>query len=125
MAKKGNQVKTSVDTTRKKKKVFDVDNNIKVAYKTGQIIYGRNQVMRHLRQDSFKMIIVANNCPTELLSELKYYNRISTNDIFIHRYKGSSWDLGLVCAVPYMISIIGVIDPGDSDLLTLITKGRS
>ena len=68
------------------------------------------------------MLIVSNNCPTELLNQLNTYNSILKDKIFIHKYKGSSWDLGLACAKPYMISIIGVIDFGDSDLNSLKTK---
>ena len=112
-----------VDLSRKKTKEFDVDTNIKVAYKTGKIIYGKNQVLKKLkREDTYKMLIVSNNCPTELLNQLNTYNSILKDKIFIHKYKGSSWDLGLACAKPYMISVIGVFDFGDSDLIKLKTK---
>ncbi|UCD00884.1 MAG: 50S ribosomal protein L30e [Promethearchaeota archaeon] len=111
-----------VDLSRKKTKEFDVDTNIKVAYKTGKIIYGKNQILKNLRENPFKMLIVSNNCPTELMSQLNYYNSLLKDKLFIYKYKGSSWDLGLACAKPYMISVIGVIDFGDSELLSLKTK---
>ncbi|MFX1338503.1 MAG: 50S ribosomal protein L30e [Promethearchaeota archaeon] len=124
MAKKKKSKKddTSVDLSRKKKKEFDIDTNIKVAYKTGKVVYGKNQVLRGLRENPFKMLIIAYNCPKELESQLKYYNSLLKNKLFIYKYKGSSWDLGLACAKPYMISAIGIIDQGDSDLLSLKTK---
>ena len=112
-----------VDLSRKKTKEFDVDNNIKVAYKTGKIMYGKNQVLKNLKSENpYKMLIVSNNCPTELISQLNHYNSFLKDEVFIYKYKGSSWDLGLACAKPYMISVIGVIDFGDSDLITLKTK---
>ncbi|MFW9969517.1 MAG: 50S ribosomal protein L30e [Candidatus Odinarchaeota archaeon] len=115
-----------VDLSRKKVKEFDIDTNIKVAYKTGKIIYGKNQVLKSLyREHPYKMLIVSNNCPAELIEELDYYNNLLKDKLFIYKYKGSSWDLGLACAKPYMISIIGVIDFGDSDLITLKTKSSS
>ena len=110
---------SSIDTSRKKIKEFDIDTNIKVAYKTGKIIYGKKQVLKELRQNPFKILIIANNCPKELENQLNYYNSLMKNKLLIYKYKGSSWDLGLACAKPYMISVIGVIDPGDSDLLSL------
>jgi len=58
----------------------------------------------------------------ELLAQLNHYNSLMKDKIHIHTYKGSSWDLGLACAKPYMISIIGVINEGDSALLSLRTK---
>jgi large subunit ribosomal protein L30e len=111
-----------VDLSRKKTKEFDVDTNIKVAYKTGKIIYGKNQVLKNLRENPFKMLIVSNNCPAELIKQLNYYNSLLKDKLFIYNYKGSSWDLGLACAKPYMISVMGVIDFGDSDLISLKTK---
>ena len=123
MARKNNtSALEKVDLSRKKVKEFDVDTNIRVAYKTGKFIYGKNQVLIHLRNSTFKMIVISNNCPTELVNQLNYYISLMKDKIYIHKYKGSSWDLGLVCAKPYMISVIGVIQEGDSDLLTLKTK---
>ncbi|MFX0005263.1 MAG: 50S ribosomal protein L30e [Promethearchaeota archaeon] len=120
------KTKTSVekvDLSRKKTKEFDVDTNIKVAYKTGKIIFGKEQVLKSLRRENpYKMLIVSNNCPTDLINELDNHNYLLKDKLFIYKYKGSSWDLGLACAKPYMISIIGVIDFGDSDLITLKTK---
>jgi len=117
--KRSQSAMSSVDTSRKKIKEFDIDTNIKVAYKTGKIIYGKKQVLKELRQNPFKMLIIANNCPIELENQLNYYNSLMKNKLFIYKYKGSSWDLGLACAKPYMISVIGIISEGDSDLLSL------
>ena len=123
MARKKNKpIGESIDLSRKKVREFDIDTNIKVAYKTGKIIYGKNQVLKGLRKNAFKMLIIANNCPPELEHQLNYYNTIMKNKLFFHKYKGSSHDLGLACAKPYWISVIGVIDPGDSDLFSLKSK---
>ncbi len=120
MAKmKSKSVVEKLDLTRKKTKEFDIDMNLRVGFKTGKFIFGKKQVLRHLRNDSFKMILLSNNCPTELEKQLNYYVSLMKDKIHIHRYKGSSWDLGLALAKPYMISIIGVLQEGDSDLLSL------
>ena len=124
MARKSKKISESIDLSRKKTKEFDVDTNIKVAYKTGKMIYGKTQVLKQIRQDPFKMIIIANNCPSELEAQLKHYNSLINNSIFIHKYKGSSWELGLTMGKPYMISVIGINDFGDSDLMTLKTKSN-
>lgn len=124
MARKSKKISESIDLSRKKVKEFDVDTNIKVAYKTGKMLYGKAQVLKQIRQDPFKMIIIANNCPDELVIQLRYYNSLINNNIFIHRYKGSSWDLGLALGKPYMISVLGINDFGDSDLITLKTKNN-
>ena len=124
MAKKNLKIGDTIDLSRKKVKEFDVDTNIKVAYKTGKLIFGKTQVLRQLRQNPFKMIIIANNCPAQLETQLNYYNSLINNNIFLHKYKGSSWDLGLAMGKPYMISVIGINDFGDSDLMTLKDKNN-
>ena len=114
---------TKLDLSRKKTKEFDINSNIKVAYKTGKILYGKKHIIKNLfRNTPFKMLIVSNNCPLELLNQLNHFNSLLNDKLFIYKYKGSSWDLGLACAKPYMISLMGVIDFGDSDLMTLKTK---
>ena len=124
MARKNIKISDTIDLSRKKVKEFDIDTNIKVAYKTGKMIFGKTQVLRQLRQDPFKMIIIANNCPSELEAQVSYYNSLINKNIFIHKYKGSSWDLGLAMGKPYMISVIGINDFGDSDLMTLKAKNN-
>ncbi|KKN44590.1 hypothetical protein LCGC14_0691620 [marine sediment metagenome] len=126
MAKNRNRIGIeNVDLSRKKTKEFDIDSNIKVAYKTGKIIYGRNQVLKNMRHESpFNMLIVSKNCPQELIIQLNYYNSLLKDKFFIYKYKGSSWELGLTLAKPYMISILGVIDFGDSNLISLKTKRK-
>jgi len=124
MARKNIKIRDTIDLSRKKVKEFDVDTNIKVAYKTGKMIYGKTQVLRQLRQDPFKMIIIANNCPAELEAQISYYNSLINNNIYIYKYKGSSWELGLALGKPYMVSIIGLNDFGDSDLITLKDKNN-
>ncbi len=124
MARKNTKISDTIDLSRKKVKEFDIDTNIKVAYKTGKMIFGKTQVLRQLRQDPFKMIIIANNCPAELEAQLSYYNSLIKSNIFIHKYKGSSWELGLAMGKPYMISVIGINDFGDSDLITLKDKNN-
>ena len=124
MVRKSKQISESIDLSRKKVKVFDIDTNIKVAYKTGKLIFGKSQVLNQLRQKPFKMLIIANNCPAELDAQLTYYNSLMNNNLYIHKYKGSSWELGLAMGKPYMISIIGINDFGDSDLLSLKTKSN-
>jgi len=124
MARKSKKIIESIDLSRKKVKVFDVEHNVKVAYKTGKLIFGKSQVLNQLRQKPFKMLIIANNCPAELDAQLSYYNSLMSDHLFIHRYHGSSWELGIAMGKPYMISIIGVNDFGDSDLLSLKTKSN-
>ena len=122
MAKNRKKIDDSIDLSRKKKKELDVETNIKVAYKTGKLIYGKKQVLSQLRQKPFKMMILAQNCPSEFEEQLNYYNQLMDSSMFMYKYKGSSWELGLAMGKPYMISVIGINEFGDSALISLKTK---
>ncbi|MFW9945605.1 MAG: 50S ribosomal protein L30e [Candidatus Odinarchaeota archaeon] len=124
MAKKSKNVSETIDLSRKKVKEFDIDTNIKVVYKTGKIIYGKEQIIKQIRQNTFKMLIISKNCSKEFENQLRYYISLMKEPIFIHRYKGSSWELGLAMGKPYMVSVIGINDFGDSDLISLKTKAN-
>jgi len=124
MAKKSKKTSQSIDLSRKKQKEFDVDTNIRVVFKTGKILFGKEQVLKQIRQKPFKMLIIAKNCPQELEDQLKYYNTFLKESVFIHRYKGSSWELGLAMGKPYMVSVIGINDYGDSALSSLKAKSN-
>ena len=124
MARKSKKISESIDLSRKKQKEFDIDTNIRVVFKTGKILFGKEQVLKQIRQKPFKMLILANNCPQNLEDQLMYYNSLMKENMYIHRYKGSSWDLGLAMGKPYMVSVIGINDYGDSDLSSLRTKNN-
>ncbi|MFX0026305.1 MAG: 50S ribosomal protein L30e [Candidatus Hermodarchaeota archaeon] len=124
MAKKSKKVSETIDLSRKKVKEFDIDTNIKVVYKTGKIVYGKEQVLKQMRQNTFKMLLISNNCSKEFENQLSYYISLMKEPIFIHRYNGSSWELGLAMGKPYMVSVIGINDFGDSDLKSLKAKAN-
>ncbi len=98
--------------------MINVDNAIKIALKTGTMEIGSKKTINLIKKDQCKLVIVANNCPKAILKEFQTYCKFSS-DIFIYQYKGSNSDLGFLCGKPFMISVISVIDPGDSDILKL------
>ena len=43
----------------------------------------------------------------------------SQTGLFIYTYEGSSVQLGKACGKPFMVSALAIVDPGESDLLSL------
>ncbi|MHA1651327.1 MAG: 50S ribosomal protein L30e [Candidatus Helarchaeota archaeon] len=97
--------------------MIDVDNAIKIALKTGKVQIGSKKTLNLVKRGQALMVIVANNCPKEILEDLKTYCKLA--DIFIYQYKGSNYDLGFTAGKPFMISVLSIIEPGDSDILKL------
>ncbi|NVM54043.1 MAG: 50S ribosomal protein L30e [Candidatus Helarchaeota archaeon] len=97
--------------------MINVENAIKIATKTGFVQIGSKKSIRLVKNEEAKLVLVANNCPKEILEDLKIYCKFS--NIPIYQYKGSNWDLGFLCGKPFMISVLSIIDAGDSDILKL------
>jgi len=96
---------------------INVENAIKIAVKTGKFQIGPKKAMNLVKRGIGRLIITSINCPKAILEDLKTYCRLS--DIKIHSYKGSSYDLGFLCGKTYMISVLTILEPGDSDILKL------
>jgi large subunit ribosomal protein L30e len=58
--------------------------------------------------------VIAQNCPEKFRDRIK-----SEKNLFIHTFDGSSVALGKACGKPFMVSTLAIVDPGESDILTL------
>ena len=99
---------------------MDIVREIGVALRTGKVVIGSKKVMKNCIHGKLKMIIMASNTPKEIKDEIEYYSKLSETPVYI--FPGSSWDLGAACRKPFMVSAIGIIDPGESALLSLVKK---
>jgi len=59
--------------------------------------------------------VVAANCPTDFITDLTTRHP----DVPVHRVMMVNRQLGAACAKPFPVSALCVIDPGQSELLTL------
>ena len=93
----------------------DMNKAIATTVKTGKVMLGANNAVKNAKLGRGKMIILASNCPQNVVDDIKYYAKLSGIPFVI--YKGSSIDLGMVCGKPFIVSAMTVREPGDSDIL--------
>lgn len=92
---------------------MDLGRVIKMCEATGKIYYGLDETKKQLEKKNVKLLIVSKNCPSKNFSGKKY------NEIPIYHFEGTNMELGTLCGKPYSISIISVVDPGTSSILSL------
>ena len=63
------------------------------------------------------MVIIANNCPKLRKAEIEYYAMLA-KDCKVEFYVGNNTDLGTACGKFYRVSMMTVIDAGDSDIIS-------
>ncbi|MEN6609401.1 MAG: 50S ribosomal protein L30e [Methanoregulaceae archaeon] len=93
---------------------MDFNASLRRAIKTGNVELGRNKTEKCVEQGKAQIIVVAENCPEEYKKSLT-----AKEGLFVHTFPGTSVALGKACGKPFMVSALAVIDPGESDILSL------
>jgi large subunit ribosomal protein L30e len=93
---------------------MDFNVSLRKAIKTGNVILGRNETEDSIQQGTARLIILAKNS-TESLKQFA----TQKEGLQVHIYEGSSMQLGKACGKPFLVSALAVIDPGESDILSL------
>ncbi|MFQ6135949.1 MAG: 50S ribosomal protein L30e [Candidatus Hydrothermarchaeales archaeon] len=99
---------------------MNVERAIRTAVDTGDVILGTKRSLAAIIDKKAKLVIVASNCPKELKEDLMHYAKLSK--VHIHEFVGSNVDLGAVCGKPFVVSMLAVVDPGDSEVFELARR---
>ncbi|MEM2021218.1 MAG: 50S ribosomal protein L30e [Zestosphaera sp.] len=94
---------------------ISLETPIKLLYKTGKVILGSRRAVKTVKSGKALGVIVASNIPKHLTEDIAYYARMS--NIKVIKYSGSSYDLGAILGKPFPVSVIAVLDPGESRIL--------
>jgi len=84
---------------------------IKQAVETGDVVIGTRRTEKAVKKKTAKMLVIASNCP-----EFAWLKDVVVK---IHRYKGTSLDLGAACGKPYSVAVLAVLSSGESTILSL------
>ncbi len=98
----------------------DLERELKIALRTGKVVLGSKSAIKFAKLGKGRLIIVASNCPEDVKSDIMYYAKLSRIPVYV--YRGTSWDLGVLCGKPFMVSALTIIDPGDSEILMLVEE---
>ncbi|NOZ83162.1 MAG: 50S ribosomal protein L30e [Euryarchaeota archaeon] len=96
---------------------MDLERAIRQAVDTGRVLLGTKQSLQAVRNGEARLVIVAANCPPEAKEDLMRYSKLA--GVPVYEYGGSGMELGAVCGKPYVVSMLAVIEAGDSDILEL------
>jgi len=101
--------------------VVRFESELKTLLRTGKVIFGTKKSVKMVKNGRVKMVIITSTLRQDLKDDIKTYAKVS--NIPIYEYGGSAYDLGKLCGKPFMISTIGVIDPGESKLIEQLKEG--
>ncbi len=96
---------------------MDIERGIRVAVDTGKVILGSNKSIQAIKLGKGELVVMAANTPKNLKEDIEVYSKLS--EMPVHVFDGSSVELGSVCGKPFTVSVLVVLEPGDSNILEL------
>merc|ERR1712232_939994 len=100
---------------KQKKSQESVTQRLALVMKSGKSSLGYKSGLKAMRAGKAKLVILSSNLPPLRKSELEYYAMLAKTPVY--HYKGTNTDLGTACGKFFRVSMVSVIDAGDSDIL--------
>jgi large subunit ribosomal protein L30e len=95
----------------------DVNKQIQIAVKTGKVAFGVREALDAARFARGRLLIVASNCPAQYKTDIIEYAKQSSVPVF--NFPGNSVDLGSACLKRFVVAVLTIKEPGDSEILKL------
>jgi large subunit ribosomal protein L30e len=92
--------------------MVDMGRALKAAVTTGKVVFGASQAEKAVKNGLAKMVVVSANCPSEFL-------RSQVSGVPVRTFEGTNMELGALCGKPFSVSVLAVIDKGNSNILQL------
>lgn len=93
-----------------------INNKLQLVMKSGKTTLGYKTVVKTLRTNKAKMVIISSNTPALRKSEIEYYALLAKCQV-VH-YAGNNTELGTACGKYFRVGAMGIIEAGDSDILS-------
>lgn len=90
---------------------------IRRAVDTGKVVLGERETLKYARKGKLKLAVVSSNCRSSALEELK---NILKDEGHILEFPGPGVELGSVCGKPFIVSMLGILDAGESEIFEVI-----
>jgi len=102
--------------------MVDFVRELQTTLRTGKITIGAKETIKLVLNGKPKLVIIAANARDDIRADLKRYCKLAKIPLYI--FPGSSWELGLICKRPHMVSALAIQDPGESSILDIVEGGK-
>ncbi len=99
------------------KAVTGLEGEIKQVLKTGKYILGYRKSIRAIKMGKAKAVVIASKIPKWMEDDVMYYAKLGK--IPVIKFKGTSYELGMVCGKPFPVAVMAILDPGTSRITEL------
>lgn len=93
----------------------DLNKALRNTIQTGKVYIGSNQTLNAVHNAQAKAVVLAANCPRDVREQI-------SGKVPIIDFSGMGVDLGTVCGKPFVISVLAIVEPGESEILKVIRE---
>ncbi len=95
--------------------ISDIASEVRLAVDSGEVAIGTNSVTKAMHENKAKLIIAVANSRQNDLLDIEHMAKIAGIKVSI--VEGTPNALGAVCGKPYQVSMLAIIDQGNSNIL--------
>ena len=92
----------------------ELEREIKNLMRTGKFVLGTRKSLRALLRGKAKAVVVADKILPAIEADVLHYAKLG--GVPVIRFPGTSYELGLACGRQHPVSVIAVLDFGESRL---------
>jgi len=100
---------------------MDLQKAIRIAVETGKTTMGSKQGKVFALKGGAAMLLISKNCQKQVKEEVMHAADRSKTPYY--EADLTSMEIGSVCGKPFPVSILSIIEPGNSDILKALEKG--
>ncbi len=97
---------------------MDIQKAIRMAVDTGKVLMGVRESLRSINTGESKLVVIASNAPQDVLVDIKRRAQLAGVPVYV--YGGTSMELGSASGRPHPIAVMSILEPGDSNILSVI-----
>ncbi len=92
----------------------ELEREIKNVIRTGRCILGSKRSLSAILRGKAKAVVIAEKILPAIEADVLYYAKLG--GIPVVRYPGTSYELGLLCGKQFPVSVMAILDFGESRL---------
>jgi large subunit ribosomal protein L30e len=94
---------------------MDIQRALRSVVSTGKVYLGAAQALKAIDSGEARLVVLAQGSPQG--GDIR--EAASTKGVAFHQYGGRGTELGPACGKPFPVSVLTVLDAGESDILQL------
>ncbi|MHB8585808.1 MAG: 50S ribosomal protein L30e [Thermoplasmatota archaeon] len=96
---------------------MDINRALRSAAQTGKVLLGTRETIRAVKDKKAKLVVLADNTPK--VDQDALMGAAKSSGVPVYKFQGTNQELGPACGKPFAVTMLGVLEAGESDVLAL------